>query len=417
MNDLQPEKKTIYRPTNEVGIRSIWDWSDKASNYVKRSRGNRFQAYIEKNKKTRSASFSSIEEAVRWRLRLQADFDRLPDFDPLNFQQLVKKFLEKKKQNICITTFESYQSLTKHLKFFNSFMVEDINSKTVDRWLELVTSTKYRETEHVKPVRFSYMKELEVLTLIFTFYREYINEKFTQPILNRHFDDSIFKRDVYEKRKLDSQLRYIDGPEIERLLSVFANQVSSKPDKHLYYVSCLMQLRTGMRIGEVSAIRWEEIDWNSGHFTIDKTIWWGRSKKRPSIVGSAPKNRKGRVILLSPEVLLELRKLQKHQSRIHGLIFSSDGTKINGYSSILHHYNYAMAEAKVDFTATHIMRHTFATDFRASGFDRGGALQGIMGHSSEKMTAKYAKITDPTVLRGLQEYGESKSRNREQIAP
>lgn len=419
MNDLQPaeqKNKTVYRKTDDKGIRSIWDWSDRAQDYVQRRSGNRFQAYIEKNKKQYSECFGSLEEARKWRMKLKVDLDRLPDFEPITFRQLQERFIEKKKRTVAITTQESYISLTKHLKYFNSIMVEDINSKTIDRWLELVTSQEYRMREQVKVIRTSYIKELETLVLIFKHYREYVNEKFTQPVLERHFEDSVFKRDAYEQKKLESKRRYIPSEEIENLLNVFVKQADKKPEKFPYFVSCLIQLRTGLRIGEVRAIRWEEIDWNTGIFTINKTVLWSRKKQRPTIIGDAPKNRKDRIILFIPEILMELKKLQKQQARLHGLIFSEDGVKIGGYSSILHHYNYAMTEANVSFTGSHIMRHSFATDFKASGLDQGGALQGIMGHSSEKMTAKYAKVIDPTVLRGLQRYGELKSIKREQIA-
>lgn len=408
-NIIQPSEKkapTIYRKTNEQGIRSIWDWSERTNDYVQRKSGNRYQANIEKNGRTKSSSFGSIHDALNWRVKIKVVLDKIPDFDHINFKTLFEAFVNHQKKHVCITTLETYFNLNRHLSYFNMFMIEDINYKTIDDWIKLITSDTYRIKMNVKTVRFSYIKEVKLLHLLFNYYREYFNGQFIHPILKRHKKDSIFKREVFEARKSASCERYIESNDIENLLVVFKNQIVIKPEKLLHYIACLIQLRSGMRIGEVYALNWQDIDWNTGVFKISKTVQW-RGKNRPSQIGDAPKNRKNRTILFIPEVLQELRQLQKSQARISGLIFSNDGFQIKGYSSILHAYNCALREAKIPFTATHIMRHSFATDFKATIANDKGALQGILGHSSEQQTAHYAKTITKTNIEALKEYGKA----------
>lgn len=406
MNDLQSQnfiRKTIYRPTNEVGVRSIWSWSEKVKDYVQKKSGNKFQAYIEKNGRTYSESFGSIQEAVKWRSRLKIDFDRTPDVKPMNFRKLFDEFYDHKKSVIRVSTLESYKSLTKHFGMFWELDVLDINSRIVDDWLRLVKSEDYRAKNKVKSVRLSYLHEVDLLSLIFKFYKEYFNEKFENPVRERHRKDAIIDRAKFEQKKAKEKIKFISSEDIERLISTFRDLAIRKPLKKLYFVSCLTQLRTGMRIGEIFALNWQDINWIDGVLEVNKTIQWMRTNARPSTISMVPKNGRNRTIILLPEVLEELKELQKHQARITGLIFSEDGVKIPSYSCVQHQYERAMKQAGVNHKSTHIMRHSFATHFMETTKDP-IALKGILGHSTLKMTDKYAKVTDRTVFEGMEKF-------------
>ncbi len=49
------------------------------------------------------------------------------------------------------------------------------------------------------------------------------------------------------------------------------------------------------------------------------------------------------------------------------------------------------------------MRHSFATHFMETTKDP-IALKGILGHSTMKMTDKYAKVTDRTIFDGMTKF-------------
>lgn len=406
MNDLQSQKqlrKTIYRPTSEAGVRSIWDWSDKLQDYVQRKSGNKFQAYIEKNGRSFSESFGSIQEAVKWRTRLKIDFDRTPDVKPMNFRNVFNEFYEHKKSTLRVSTLESYKSLTKHFEMFWGIDIQDINSKIVDEWLRLVKSEEYRLKHKVKSVRLSYLHEVDLLSLVFRYYKEYFNERFENPVRERHRKDAIIDRARYEQKQAKEKIKFIASEDIERLLVTFSELAKQKSAKKIYFVSCLTQLRTGMRIGEIFALSWHDINWSNGVLEVNKTIQWMRTNTRPSTISMVPKNGRNRTVVLLPEVLQELRELQKLQARITGLIFSADGIKIPSYSCVQHQYERAMKHASVDHKSTHIMRHSFATHFMETTKDP-IALKGILGHSTMKMTDKYAKVTDRTIFDGMTKF-------------
>lgn len=404
MENLQQNaKKTIYRATNVKGVRSIWDWSEKKNNYTQRNTGNRYQASIERNGRAKSESFRSIQDATYWRNKMTFELERQPEFAVLTFKELLNKFFEHHAGKVSESTMKTYSNQINHFEFFDDYMVEDINFAVIDRWLKLIKADDYRSRKKMKTSRFSYIKEVKLLSLIFNFYKNHVNGIYHCPLLSRHKDDSIFDRNIYEKRKMAFQDRFMTQDQIEHFLDVFKRQADKKSEKYLYFVSALIQLRSGMRIGEVFALRWEDIDWVHGIYKIKQTALW-RIKTQ---IGDAPKNRRLREIYLIKEVRTELKKLQLLQSRITGFIFSDDGIKIKGYSSPLHHYNCAFKAANIPFTATHINRHSFATDFRATIPDDNGALQGILGHSSQKQTAHYAKIISKTNVAALSAFEQA----------
>lgn len=63
----------------------------------------------------------------------------------------------------------------------------------------------------------------------------------------------------------------------------------------------------------------------------------------------------------------------------------------------------SLVHAGVNHKSTHIMRHSFATHFMETTKDP-IALKGILGHSTMKMTDKYAKVTDRTVFDGMTKF-------------
>ncbi len=153
----------------------------------------------------------------------------------------------------------------------------------------------------------------------------------------------------------------------------------------------------------IIALSWQDIDWSNGVLEVNKTIQWMRTNTRPSAISMVPKNGRNRTVVLLPEVLQELRELQMHQARITGFIFSEEGIKIPSYSCVQHQYERAMKHASVNHKSTHIMRHSSATHFMETTKDP-IALKGILGHSTMKMTDKYAKVTDRTIFDGMTKF-------------
>lgn len=397
------KRMIIYRSTNHTGIRAVWDWCLKKNDYVQRHQGYRYIATVEKNGKTTSKSFCSVDDARRWREKTKYDLARLPNVQLKTFKELLDLFFEDKEQSLQITTMISYQAQARHFESLFDLFVEDINSQTIDRWIQSLKTSEHRLKYGIKDIRLSFQHEVSLLRCVFSFYREYYNESFENPVRKRHDQNSIINQKKIDEIENAKKLRYISPEEIENFISVFREQASKKPVKKMYFLMALIQLRTGLRIGEVAALSWQDIDWQSGIVRVDKTVQWLRKKGMGARLSSRTKTGDIRDVIFISSILDELKKLQKEQGRIAGLIFSVDGFEFLAYRQIQHHYDHAFKEANVDFRSTHILRHTFATHFLEMTSDN-NALQKIMGHRDYKMTERYAKITERSVLNGMKNF-------------
>jgi len=412
MNNSTQPKKTIYRGTEDSNIRTIWDYCDKTNDYKQRIRGNRYQAYIQipNQKLSTSKCFKTIVDARNWLSKARYEIENVAQFEKMSFKILFQRFIEHQRKIVGLSTIEANKANSLHLTYFHNLQADKIDSLVIDQWLLHVTSERYRILNTVKSTRFSYIKEVKLLHQIFNFYKEYIrNGKSFNPILKRHKKDSIFKREVYDKRKAERNQKFMTSEQMDSLLSCFKHQSELNSEKFLYYVCCLIQLNTGMRIGEVIALKYEDIEWTTGQYNIHKTALWKRSDESTDRLGEVPKNRRNRPIYFNRNILEALKKLRSLQSRIGGFIFSRDGLSFISRGSILHHYNYAMKAVGIPFTGTHITRHSFATDFLNSGITNAlPALQGILGHSTPKQTLDYAKLVGQSNINALNEYDQKR---------
>jgi len=159
-------------------------------------------------------------------------------------------------------------------------------------------------------------------------------------------------------------------------------------------------LYTGMRIGEVLALTWEDIDFEGKMLSVNKALskWTilpdGNAKIQLGF--GTPKSKSGfRKIPLIPEAveLLEVAKERQEKQlaiveykNIYNLVFfNSKGGFLDRYAAY-RVLQSASEKAGVQGIHPHTLRHTFAT----RGLEQGIPLkimQEILGHSSIKMTA------------------------------
>jgi integrase len=119
------------------------------------------------------------------------------------------------------------------------------------------------------------------------------------------------------------------------------------------YTAYLVAVRTGIRLGELLALEWSDIDWDKRAIEVSKTYDYRLKKTR------LPKNKKTRTVDLTPATVEALRNLRNRRkvASIGGLIF------VNGKGKRLM-YNYIPVKLKeisprpIRF---HDLRHTYAT--------------------------------------------------------
>lgn len=138
---------------------------------------------------------------------------------------------------------------------------------------------------------------------------------------------------------------------------------------------------TGMRWGEVSALRWSDIDFDRGIITISRSNWKGR------IV--MPKTEASRRrVPLPPGVLSPL--MQPYDSALSSFVFTTrDGMPHKG-TPLVRVLRDASKAAGVPTVTPHGLRRTF-NDLLRQHTD-GDVVRSIIGHVTEQMTGHYSLI-------------------------
>jgi integrase len=139
-------------------------------------------------------------------------------------------------------------------------------------------------------------------------------------------------------------------------------------------------LRTGLRQGELRALRWSDVDLERGRIVVRRAVWRD--------IVSTPKNGRVREVPLSQQAA---EALQEH-SRLGEMVFCSpDGSMLSKGAMKWPLWNACM-NAGLRKIGWHTARHTFASHLVMRGAPI-KAVQELLGHSTTEMTMRYAHLS------------------------
>jgi len=141
----------------------------------------------------------------------------------------------------------------------------------------------------------------------------------------------------------------------------------------------LMLLRSGMRIGELLALKLQHIN----------------LKERTVIIHESAKNGKGRVAYISDDAYKALRKWIKVRNPQREYLFYSSCMVNMSYGTARSSFIKYLRKARLvrkGYTL-HCLRHTFASELLSAGMPL-ESLQILMGHSNIEVTRRYARLTN-----------------------
>lgn len=149
----------------------------------------------------------------------------------------------------------------------------------------------------------------------------------------------------------------------------------------------ILALYTGMRIGEISGLKWSDIDFEQDLIQVNRTLQRVASYETPE--------EKTKVIIDKPKTSLSCRQiplsanlkeyLLKHQElAVSEFVIHSKGSFAEP-RLISYRFKKIAKEIQLEHLHFHVLRHTFATMCVEGGADI-ASLSKLLGHASTKMT-------------------------------
>jgi integrase len=190
----------------------------------------------------------------------------------------------------------------------------------------------------------------------------------------------------------DPDIRFLTHEELKNLLEAVPEDPLGAIDRVLYLTAAM----TGLRQGELIALRWRDVDWGAGMIRVRRSYTRGEF--------TVPKSRRSnRAVPMADRLANELKRHSKVAVARDddGLVFAHAITG-GPYdpSKMRKRFKTALARGGVRSLRFHDLRHTFGTQMAAAGAPL-RAIQEWMGHRDYKTTSIYADYA-PDPSRGAQ---------------
>lgn len=189
-------------------------------------------------------------------------------------------------------------------------------------------------------------------------------------------DSSAFEVSVKMK---SNPLRVFSVNEQEILLSYLKSNITP------VNLGIIISLLTGVRIGEICALKWNDISLENRTICIHKTVQRIQSLEglnKTVLLITEPKSECSVRQIPIPDILFDILKMYSSDSTFFVL---SNSLKCIEPRTLHNHFKNILTDCNINNASFHTLRHTFATRCIEVGFDI-KSLSEILGHSNVNIT-------------------------------
>ena len=276
-----------------------------------------------------------------------------------DFEVVTEEWLKYKKNTVKKSTYYNYSySVAKYL--YPSFAGKNITKiKNYNNFIEELSDTLSPKT-----VRDIITKLKEIIN----FYEEEHNTKL-----------NIKKMSLPKMNKKEIQI--LSNKEKQKLEKYCIEQNSLKS------LGILICLNTGLRVGEVCALRWENVDFETRRIHVEKTIEriYSKEENKTIVIIDTPKSITSvRTIPINSKLYNILKQIRGKSKKTDFVLTGSSEHYVEP-RNYQYYFKEILKRSKVKKYKFHTLRHTFATNCIEAGMDI-KSLSEILGHANVSIT-------------------------------
>ncbi|MBE6081510.1 MAG: site-specific integrase [Tissierellaceae bacterium] len=323
---------------------------------------------------------------------------------------------------------EVAKKLTKILNDINTNMYIDPSKITVEKWINTWLKNYKENSVSVKTYNsYEQLLNLYIKPYIGTVYLKDLRPEQVQATFNKmkslsdrtiKYTKTVFnmcmKRAKMNKLRADNPCDDIELPEgkPKKKIVVFTQEQQLKflniIDGHQYQVAFLTLISTGMRVGELLGLTWDNINFGKCTITIEKAL----SRIKGELFIPTKTKTSNRILPVLPIIMDFIKKYKIEQNKIklkvgkeynpYNLVFTNIYGFPVSFSSFSKNLKRLLKDNDLPILSPHKLRHTFATRGLESGMDM-KELQVLLGHSTMKLTADlYTHVLDKQKRRAME---------------
>ena len=184
----------------------------------------------------------------------------------------------------------------------------------------------------------------------------------------------------YPKDNKENKLYVLTKREQNKITNYVLENINSRN------IGLLISLYSGIRIGELCALRWEDVDFKKNCLTINKTIQRvyikDKDKNISKVIITTPKTKNANREIPINKDFLEILKKVKSDKKHYILTGNEKYIEPRTYRK---YFNKILDELRIKHFNFHSLRHTFATNCISLGVDY-KTVSELLGHANVNIT-------------------------------
>ena len=184
----------------------------------------------------------------------------------------------------------------------------------------------------------------------------------------------------YPKDNKENKLYVLTKREQNKITNYVLENINSRN------IGLLISLYSGIRIGELCALKWEDVDFKKNCLTINKTIQRvyikDKDKNISKVIITTPKTKNANREIPINKDFLEILKKVKSEKKNYILTGNEKYIEPRTYRK---YFNKILDELKIKHFNFHSLRHTFATNCISLGVDY-KTVSELLGHANVNIT-------------------------------